>query len=551
MLAHQGTAELRELHNIRDKSTPGSSILTSQFLQNRTGLLRVHRETRLVNPMDANSLLSYGFFPKELPPPFTTSNLADYFSENKQTAELRKPLVTEPAIHNLARPGGQRRRLQIPNPFNYHRVCSLLEKHSDLIDKHLRQSIYTMSLPAADPAGRRALKPQADGIELGARRAAVRSAARFSLKADVSRFYGSIYTNSIVWALEGKNRTKKVKAGSPANQLHEALRDLQDGQTLGIPIGPDASLVIAEIVACAVDKILAEHSFVGMRFMDDYEFGFSSRPEAEAGLVLLEDALAEFELALNPQKTIIESLPVEMERGWLNEIKSYPFSESNEVSQSELIKYFNRVFDWKTKYPADAVLAYAVARLRSVKISDWKLLQDLVCQCALAEPGAMEPVVTLLYENTDQLFTDPLDKLIANTIDYHAPLSHGSELAWALWAAIWFKRPIPEAVAKKLERNRDAAVAVLTLYAKESGFISHDVSFSGWMDSLSESSFHDSQWLFAYEANLRGWLSDDNKTLADRDMHFSRLKSAGVFFFDPNVKAPTKILIKTGTSSGY
>lgn len=501
--------------------------------------------------MDANSLLRYGFFPKELPPPFATNKLADYFAENKQTAaEIRKTLVTQPAIHDLARPGGQRRRLQIPNPFNYYRVCSWLEKHSALIDTHLGQSIYTMSLPAADPAGNRALRARADGIELGTRRAAIRSAARFSLKADISRFYGSIYTNSIVWALEGKNRAKKVTAGSPANQLHEVLRDLQDGQTLGIPIGPDASLVVAEIVACAIDRILAEHNLVGMRYMDDYEFGFLSRTDAEAGLVLLEDALAEFELAINPQKTIIDSLPVEMERSWNGEIMSYPFPDNREASQSELIKYFNRVFEWKAKYPADAVLAYAVARLRSVKISDWRLLQDLVCQCALAEPGAMQPVVTLLNANSDRLLPDPLDKLIANTIEYHAPLSHGSELAWALWASIWFKRPIPEAVARKLERNRDAAVAVLTLYAKEKGFISHDVSFSGWLDSLSESNFHDSQWLFAYEADRRGWLSA-GKTLADRDPHFSRLKSAGVFFFDPNVEAPTKVLIQTRTPSGY
>ena len=217
--------------------------------------------------MDTKSLVSFGFFPKELPPPFTTTNLGEYFTNNKQTAaQLRKQLVTQPAIHDLARPGGQRRRLQIPNPFNYYRVCSLIEKHSDLINKHLRQSIYTLSLPVADPNARRALKPQAEGIEQGIRRAAVRSGARFSLKADIARFYGSIYTNSIVWALEGKNRAK-VKAGSPANQLYEALRDLQDGQTIGIPIGPDASLVIAEIIACAIDQILAEHNLVGMRFM--------------------------------------------------------------------------------------------------------------------------------------------------------------------------------------------------------------------------------------------------------------------------------------------
>ena len=57
--------------------------------------------------MDAKSLVSFGFFPKELPPPFTTTNLGEYFTDNKQTAaQLRKQLVTQPAIHNLARLSG-------------------------------------------------------------------------------------------------------------------------------------------------------------------------------------------------------------------------------------------------------------------------------------------------------------------------------------------------------------------------------------------------------------------------------------------------------------
>ncbi len=501
--------------------------------------------------MDAKSLLSFGYFPKELPPPFNTTTLADYFVDNQKTvARLSKSLVTQPAVHNLARPGGQRRRLQIPNPFNYFRVCSLLDKHWDLITRHIGKSTYSMSLPVTDPAGVRALKPHGDGIALATRRAEVRSTARFSLKADISRFYGSIYSNSIVWALEGRTRPAKRNAVSPASRLFEALTDLQDGQTLGIPIGPDASLVVAEIVACAIDEVLAEHNLVGMRFMDDYEFGFLSRPEAEAALVLLEDTLAEFELAINPQKTVIEPLPVDMERAWISAIKSCPIAEDRPVTQSELINYFNLVFDWKTKFPADAVLAYAIARLRHVKVEAGKLLQDLVCQCALAEAGAMEQVVTLLQEKTETTSTDALDKLIASTIDYHAPLSHGSELAWALWASIWFRRTIPDAVAQKLEGNRDSAVAVLTLHAKELGLISGGVSFGDWIKSLNTQSLYESQWLFAYEADVKGWLNSRQKSLVDEDPLFSGMKSAGVGFFDPAVKAPTKTLLHAKTAPG-
>ncbi len=505
--------------------------------------------------MDANTFLSAGFFPKEFPPPFRTQAFAEHLKRNAREpspAPRKKNLITKSAIHNLARPGGQRRRLQIPNPFSYYKVCNLLEKNWSVIEKHFKLSPYSMSLPTTDPSGLRAAKPQLDGSELGVKRAKVRSSARFLLRTDISRFYSSIYTHSIPWALEGKAIAKKSRKGGFANHLDEALRDLQDGQTLGIPIGPDASLVIAEIIACAIDMQIANRGLEGMRFMDDYEFGFTSRSAAEAGLVFLEETLADFELAVNQSKTSIEQLPVELDRGWNNEIKSYSLGDTGDVSAQELINYFNRVFELKTKYPADAVLAYAVARLRRITVSDWELLQNIVCQCALSEPGAMESVVTLLQANSELPLTDAIDKLISNTIDHHAPLSHGSEVAWALWASVWFKRSIPETVARKLEGNRDPVVAVLTLHAKELNLIDGDFSVASWATSMSANSLYGPQWLLAYEADIRSWLPSGNKEYVSGDPNFSRLKSDNVSFYDPSIEAPTKTLLQpTDTSSPY
>ena len=57
--------------------------------------------------------------------------------------------------------------------------------------------------------------------------------------------------------------------------------------------------------------------------MDDYELLFDDRSDAERALTALEDALAEFELELNPQKTEIVSLPQELENPGIQELRGF------------------------------------------------------------------------------------------------------------------------------------------------------------------------------------------------------------------------------------
>src|SRR6266487_4450602 len=214
--------------------------------------------------MQLASVLKLGFFPKELPPAFTSVGFGEYVETKSRIKPFpipgKKALIARPAIHNLARPSGERRRLHLPNPFSYYLVSELLEKGWPRIQRHFEKSHYSTSVPIPDPTGLRALKRQSEGRDLVLRRAELRGTARYVLRTDISRFYGSIYTHSIPWALDGKSVAKTIRKGGLANDLDMAFRNLQDGQTLGIPVGPDASLVIAEIVACSVDRELQRKS---------------------------------------------------------------------------------------------------------------------------------------------------------------------------------------------------------------------------------------------------------------------------------------------------
>jgi len=52
--------------------------------------------------------------------------------------------------------------------------------------------------------------------------------------------------------------TPKKGGHLTGNKLDKALRELNDGQTHGIPIGPDISLLVAEALLAATDRELLQ-----------------------------------------------------------------------------------------------------------------------------------------------------------------------------------------------------------------------------------------------------------------------------------------------------
>lgn len=206
--------------------------------------------------VETEDLIRRGYFPRELPPPFTTSSLADV-----DPSELKFPkgtdLVSECTRHNLARVGGFRRLLKVPNPMNFMKLAAVIEELWPSIDEHLLKSALSISRPKRR-GNDRALVPEYRFTEKPWFRARYRSGSRFVLESDVSQFYSSLYTHSLPWALHGKAVAKANLDKTAADKLDRAIRRGSANQTIGIPIGPDTSLVAAEIVLTAVDQELQE-----------------------------------------------------------------------------------------------------------------------------------------------------------------------------------------------------------------------------------------------------------------------------------------------------
>jgi hypothetical protein len=257
------------------------------------------------------------------------------------------------------------------------------------------------------------------------------------LQTDINLFYPSIYTHTIPWAIHGKATAKANRSNKLlGNLLDSPARCGQDQQTIGIPIGPDTSLLLAEILLAAVDAQLLKHlpQFRGYRHVDDYEFAFPTAAAADEALATLQSTLAACELQLNPRKTRIVDLPLPLETPWAPEIRLYRVRSGSKGQATDVIDVFSKAFEFARVHREDSVIKYAVVRMRSEVInqSNWDLYENLLLQSAVAEPGTLDVVLVELYRYQQAGYPVDTNKLAATffeVVKTHAPLEHGSEVA--------------------------------------------------------------------------------------------------------------------------
>src|SRR5258708_37353232 len=133
-------------------------------------------------------LLWKGYFPKELPPPFTTKKfavtLASLSAGAPQQFTKGSP-KSQLAHHSLARPGKLRRQLGIPNPVNFFQLADLVHRNWSTLDKCCRRSRFSLSRPVYFSSRSRAIAPLYEMNILPLARAKLRANSRMILKTDV------------------------------------------------------------------------------------------------------------------------------------------------------------------------------------------------------------------------------------------------------------------------------------------------------------------------------------------------------------------------------
>ena len=516
-----------------------------------------------------DALLRKGYFPQELPPLFSTASFADYIAKNRNKLaapyKQKKPIWTLPTYHNLARVGGLRRRLSVPNPFSFYRLVRAFDSNAKSLKTKWAVSKFSHTKPTLLAGQSRAIAPS--NFDRASPRAAIRVGARYLLKADVSQFYPSIYTHTIPWAVHTKAKAK-TKMNDPklfGNVLDKEIQACQSGQTKGIAIGPDTSLGVAELILGDVDSRLSKACKIsgGVRFIDDIELTFHRLADAEDALCRLEEFLYEYELQLNSSKTKIVESPCGIDSAYVSQIRPH-IPDKNKAVPSQWIDFFNRAYMLAGEFPADGVLRYAVACVQDVRATSktWKLAQTLLWQCVAGDPGCLRFVIDVLWLNAHrdnalvvdrEMAENALDSLIASS----APVDHGSEVLWSIWAAMLFNLQLSDKSAALVSRMEDSYIASAAHLAHKRGVFSASPPTKVWGKWFEVDCFKDSQWLFVYESYRQGWMSSNVKRAKlQKDDSCRLMKQAGVSFIDESAiegyrPKRFKPIIIVGGGGGY
>ncbi len=293
-----------------------------------------------VPSVTVEDLITRGYFPDRVIPPVNSLALTPAISDiQAYVAPTVRDVINRvrgagfprslSVMHSVPKRKHLRRSMLIPNPLHQFVLCEEVANSWNDLQAFCSRSPLSLSVPAV--SAERAIKATNDLGSQPSYRAQRSIGMRYLLKTDIARFYPSIYTHSVPWALHGKVAARSDrKYALLGNRLDLWLRETQDKQTGGIPIGPDTSFLFGEILATAIDLELLSQipSLRGTRYVDDYYLYFSSISAAENGLAVIHEAARKFDLEINDPKTEVLDMPETLEPLWKRELRSMGIRES-------------------------------------------------------------------------------------------------------------------------------------------------------------------------------------------------------------------------------
>jgi hypothetical protein len=500
-----------------------------------------------------SALLGAGYFPDELPPPFTTTSFARFRNAiGKAWSAIANDYPrTTPEIFSIPRAKGVRRDLSIVNPIAEYHVAKLVADNWVAIRKHLRSCDFGAT-PLEIMVGERRAVPIPDFRLIALRHAEISALHDYILVADISRFYGTLYTHAIPWALHTKTWSKQhlntgLYNASLGAKLDKAVRKGNDNQTIGIPVGPDSSRIISEIVAVSVDAELRDKLNISsrctLRNVDDWYIGFDTAGEAEDAIASIAAACRTYQLEIHPDKTSSSRTENVAESIWPTALRHATFAPASYGQGRDIEHFFALAFDFARNYPSQNVLDFAIKRTMAVKVhaDNWHRYETYLLKSARSNPTTIPAVVQIFVSYNREgyvLGRNRINKLITDFIRRCTPTSRHAEIAWMLFLAKALRITLSASDVEPITELESSVCALLTLDLRSRLLVTGTIDTSLWELSLNRAGLTSSSWLLAYEAVIKGWLPAPTSNYIDAHSWFSALKNHGVSFYDidKNVK---------------
>ncbi len=317
------------------------------------------------------------------------------------------------------------------------------------------------------------------------------SAYRFIAATDVARFYHSIYTHSIPWAFHGKAASKADRRIQSAaiyfNRADFVVRNGQDGQTVGVPVGPDMSRVFAEVIGTAIDRMfqarLDDIDCVALRHVDDVWIGANTHADAERALSRYREAIREFELDINENKTRIYSEDFAFSDFWPSELSQqieFAIQTEGRKGRERLRSAFEHAFALTARDHDDGILKFMLRNidLYGLSLTHWVDVEPFLKRAAVHFGHTVDYVARILvwrHLRNNDLDIETWRPILHSILDKHARLGNDSEVCWTIYALHMLDAPISLEDATRVVQNCGALSMVALLNCVALGLVEDEI----------------------------------------------------------------------------
>jgi hypothetical protein len=505
-------------------------------------------------------LIQTAYLPNEIPPALTARHFAAWCrAEYQNLSGTRNSLqsVTHYERFSVPRETGVRRDLALVHPAPQLLVSLILTDQHQRIRNLIKGTEISRYDPGSDIPNFRAFK----GISfrgLDQDRSAISRKRPFILTADISRFFYTIYTHSLEWAVRGKNRVKEqmtTSAGRRARrtnphwtqELDTALGLCQSRETFGIPVGPDTSRIIAEVLLSGVHKEqpLARHltGAPGYRLVDDFFLGFDTETQCRDTLTALRNALSSFNLQLNEDKTDIRSARAIFTDNWRFELIQRPLYEPNPALEAKNIRDYSELALYHANATGTASpVRWATRRLHNMQPDsrNFHLLLSVLLRFGRDFPTCIELVATFIINNKTSCrhpeIRAEIEQWLRAIFRSEGQHGHDFEVAWALVVCGALDIKISRGDFGAYSESVCSVVFAILGLLNERRLLSDPLSRFEWRTETKKSGLHGAHWLMFYESVRRKWTSDRAMiSVVTSDPFMSRLVNARVTFLDDSI----------------
>lgn len=419
-------------------------------------------------------------------PPFVSSkSVVEPCLADETNYQVTSEVKGVPCPFNSSKRGFQRRSFGLSHPVFVRDAALFFSKHRAQLETHFERSQISTSRPDFEGTPQRALKitPHA---QLPLIRLKKLARSKYCLVTDISRCFPSIYTHSIPWALHTKSVSKTDRNSNSArvfgNRLDYILRQSQDGQTTGIPVGPDHSRVTAEIVLTAVDEEISTtiDPMKSIRHVDDYWIGGDSYEDCDNSLQILRGILSDYSLDINEQKTrivqtnniISESWPYHLE----NQLENVILSEKPAQQAARLVSILGNIVEYSSSSQDDGIIKFFLRRLDnwSAWNDHWETLEPFLAHCAVQFPHSFDYVsqIVVWRIRTARAVDAGIWKDVSEAVLKSATRSgRDAEVLWSLWFLKELGESISGDIAKDILANNGPLVAATLPHLADRGLI--------------------------------------------------------------------------------